>query len=164
MLLKNLFFQHDFIVGNIVSEHLKVVNSFNYSEKFNKIISSLKALETISVEEFEEILESKYADFSKAHPHMLENFIINWILNEIFPFKSESIYYELLRLVINFSLIRALLVVNSINKKSIVAKEAMEIIFLYARIFGNTELPTLNQNYTTNSENVVDLLFVLNNT
>lgn len=162
-LFKDIDFQHEFLVGNIITEHIKVVKNLNYPEKYLKFINSLAHCESLSSQNFETALYALYEKFSKEHFQILENFLLNWVLNEMFPFKSESIHYETLRLIINFSLIRFIIIANSINKTAIESSETINSIFMYSRIFGNTELPKLKSSFRSNKDDVFELLYILIN-
>ena len=160
--LKDLDFQHDFLVGNIVSEHLKVLKNLNTPHRFAKIFNTLTLSEAFSLDDFEKALGTLYPKFSKEAPFLFENFLVNWVVGEIFPFKTQSIHYESVRLVVNFSLLRFLILANSMDKGRIDINESVETLFLYSRVFGNTELPKLKSSFSNNRDEVFDLLFILN--
>lgn len=155
---KDVNFQHDFIVGNIVPEHLAIIEELNVHGRYKGLYDVFKTCKSIDLNTYEAKLEKFEAIFDERYGYILRNFLLNFILNEIFPFKSGNIRYEAFRFTLNFAILKFLFII-SIEKGS--DEDFAQIVFQYSRIFGNVEIPKLKHSFFTNSDEVFDLLSIL---
>lgn len=169
-LFSDLHFQYEFLIGNIVPEHIQRIRQSQSLRALRPDL--LAAIETCTEMDgfaYEKAIDDYYLPFISAHPYLFENLLVNWSLNEIFPLHSNSLYYEVMRLVIHFSLLRFLLMGKASQKyrrdgSPLTEGDAVQLFFEYVRSFGNTQMPKLKNAFRENTNAVFDLLYMLINT
>jgi lysine-N-methylase len=162
----DLSFQYDFILGNFIEEHMAILKARNAFPIFDNFTNSFKNSYKLDYNNYAVAL-IKYKDFSKEHSYLFTNFIQNWLINEFFPFKSKNSYYEIIRVIVNFIVIRHLIASNLFLSPNLNSKEKLDLAFnmilYYSRIFGNTQLTNLKNSDNTTIKNIFELLYVLIN-
>lgn len=158
---KNIDFQYEFLMENIISEHIKALENSNPFGTPTTIYSILKEAQRIDESTYQFLLHTKFNFILTNFNYIFENFLVNWIINEKFPFKSNIMQYQILRLIVNYSLIRFLCISKFKNSDHIKDEEIISLICDYSRAFNNTELPRLKTSFSNNTNTVFDLIFTL---
>lgn len=87
------------------------VSSKRYIECFKEFLSGLQYTNEASIDDISEKYNEAYNDyydsFMKKHEYILENYLVNYVFKNLFPFnRYNSVFDSYMMLVINYSLIK----------------------------------------------------------
>lgn len=123
--------------------------SEHQSKVFKKIIAGM-ATNEINPEEKEAELLNNYVrglccshTALKKHPHFLENFLVAQMFNELFPFRTPTLYESYLRLITRFGVIRFMLAFHCAAPGSVPEpSELVDTVQVFCRKFEHDHLFT----------------------
>ncbi|AIF50296.1 flagellin lysine-N-methylase [Pelosinus sp. UFO1] len=135
--------------GNFVSKKFLV-----YVNEFVKGLGGIDGIcqETISLR-YKEAYTTYYQPFMEKHEYVLENYLVNYVFKNLFPFRPQksiyfdqkSIYTEYILLVIHYSLIKTLLIgIAGYHQENFNSKHVITLIQTFAKSIEHN-LPYLKQ-------------------
>ncbi|MDD3314356.1 MAG: flagellin lysine-N-methylase [Syntrophaceticus sp.] len=113
------------------------LNSKRYLECFAESLHGIQYTAQAEVEEigknYQEALERYYLPFMHDHHYILENYLVNHVFKNIFPFNQENLYESYIMLVVHYSLIKLHLIGMSGFHKGLTQELVIKLIQSFAK-------------------------------
>lgn len=79
--------------------------------------------------------ESAFVEFERKHPHILENFIVNSLVLEVFPIKSGTeLVEQWMNLIIKYAMVRFYLIgMNAFHKEDFDPQHCVTLIYSFSK-------------------------------
>jgi lysine-N-methylase len=126
------------VQGEFVSDQfLDCIREFRQGLYFNEDAS----LE-LAVKRYAEVYSAYYQPFMENHEYILENYLVNYVFKNLFPFgpqkniffEQRSIYTEYILLVLHYSMIKTLLIgMAGYHQKDFNEKHVVKLIQTFAK-------------------------------
>lgn len=114
-----------------------VVNSNRYLQCFSECLQGLQYTQEAEVEEISERYAKAHADyyrpFMEGHEYMLEHYLVNHVFKNLFPFDRTMVFDSYIMLVVNYALIKLLLIGMSAYHKGLTPDLVVKLIQSFAR-------------------------------
>jgi lysine-N-methylase len=99
------------LLKDLVDERIvEGVPSHRYAECFTQFLIGLNYREDWTVqqiaENYEELFQKYYTPFIANYEYVLENYLVNYVFNNLFPHKQKDVFEEFILLIINYSMIK----------------------------------------------------------
>jgi lysine-N-methylase len=113
---------------------------------------------------FQEVYQNYFKRFIEQHEFIFENYLVNYVFKDLFPLGNESLYDNYVRMVINYSLIKLILIGMSGHHKGLNKELAIKLIQSFGKtiehnnIFLNSISKSLNKQGFTTSANISILI------
>ena len=107
----------------------------------------------VAIMRYAEAYEAYYQPFMEKHEYILENYLVNYVFKNLFPFgpqknnlfEQRSVYTEYTLLVLHYSMIKTLLIgMAGYYRKDFGVKQVVKLIQTFAKTIGH-DLPYLKQ-------------------
>lgn len=153
---------------SIQMELMKEFNDQRFSTGFsqnarpyiNCVTEFLSGIEYTDKAKIEDIVKlygeaylSIYEPFMKDHEYILENLLVNYVFNQLFPIESKwGVFDDYMRLVIYYSLIKMLLIGMSAYNKKLDERLIITLVYSFSRavehnnVFFNNTFELFKQN------------------
>ncbi|MGI6405929.1 MAG: flagellin lysine-N-methylase [Syntrophaceticus sp.] len=113
------------------------VSSKRYLQCFAESLHGIQYTDQAEVEEigknYQEALERYYLPFMHDHHYILENYLVNHIFKNMFPFNQENLYESYIMLVVHYSLIKLHLIGISGFHKGLTQELVIKLIQSFAK-------------------------------
>jgi lysine-N-methylase len=126
----------------------------DFTSEFTKGICFIEGASLeVAVERYAEVYNAHYQPFMKNHEYILENYLVNYVFKNLFPFgpqksifyEQRSIYTEYTLLVLHYSMIKTLLIgMAGYHRKDFSTKHVVKLIQTFAKTIEHN-LPYLKQ-------------------
>lgn len=120
----------------------KIVKKENkrYLECYNEFIAGLEYSEEADIEKvatnYNEAYKDYYLPFMNQHEYILENYLVNYVFNTVFPFSIyPSVYDEYIMLTIHYALIKFHLIGMARYHKGLTEELVVKLIQSFAKNF-----------------------------
>ena len=115
-----------------------------YGECIREILSGLQHTKEIPIEEllerYEEAFNNYYQPFMAEHHYILENYLVNYVFRNLFPFTGlPSILDEYIILIIYYTLIKMHLVGMASFHQELNSNLIIKLIYSFTRLIGHCE-------------------------
>lgn len=85
---------------------------------------------------YSEMISLYYEPFMKEHEYIMENFLVNYVFNNTFPFsRYDNVFEEYVMLVVHFSIIKMLLIGVGALHKGMTTEHAVRVIQSFSKMF-----------------------------
>ncbi|WP_203245959.1 flagellin lysine-N-methylase [Sporosarcina beigongshangi] len=106
----NISFQISLCKSLIEYRSTTSINSHRYIECLEEVVEGLgmngKATDEEIIHRYKTAYEVNYKPFMEDHEYILENYLVNYIFINLFPFEKQTVTDSFAMLVINFSMIK----------------------------------------------------------
>jgi lysine-N-methylase len=113
------------------------VNSQRYMNHIAQFLFGLAYTKESTVEEvtarYMEGYEKYYAPFMNEHEYMLENYLVNYVYKNMFPFSEKDVHDSFVMLVIHFAMIKLLLIGISRHHKGLNEEHVVDLVQSFSR-------------------------------
>ncbi|WP_127580312.1 flagellin lysine-N-methylase [Paenibacillus koleovorans] len=113
------------------------VNSDRYLKQITKFLFGLAYTKESTVDELKERYtegyEKYYAPFMDAHEYMLENYLVNYVYKNLFPFSEKEVHESYTMLVIHYAMIKLMLIGIARHHKGLNEELVVELIQSFSR-------------------------------
>ncbi len=114
------------------------VSSHRYLECFSDFLAGIQYTAESTVEEvgqrYQSAAKDYYEPFMKEHDYILENYLVNYVFKNLFPFTSDkSLFDAYMMLVIHYSLIKMHLIGMSGFRKGLTEDLVIKLIQSFAK-------------------------------
>jgi len=163
---KNLSFQLG-MCKNLIQYRLTAkITSQRYMDCINEMIEGLAINdgleEDMLIERYHEAYETSYKPFMEQHEYIVENYLVNYVFKDLFPYDKDTFFESFVMLVINFSMIKMHLIGIGNHNKGLNTKLAVKLVQSYsktiehnAEYLGNVKKLLKESGYTTMAHMVV---------
>lgn len=120
------------------------IEEISFNPRFVNVVNQfIRGLQTGPLEEkeiTEETLkaymdaQAPYQQFMKQHPYILENYIVHYIFTNIFPLNAENSFEAYEDIVINYQVIKALLIGVAAQNGELTVDDAILVIQSYSKV------------------------------
>lgn len=139
------------LMGQVPSKlYLKCVEEF---------LNGLQIYETSNIEDispkYDKAYKLYYEPYFKDHEYILENYLVNYMFRNLFPFNSNgNIFDDYCKLVIHYSLIKMMLIGMSAYHKKLEDEIVIKLIYSFSRTIEHTN--TVNDVFSDFKEQKFD--------
>lgn len=125
------------------------INNSRYMECFVEMLQGIQYKEGLTVEEiaehYKEALERYYLPFMSEHEYILENYLVNFVFKNVFPFGTyASVFEEYAMLVIHFAMIKLHLIGMAGFHKGLNTDQIIKLIQSFAKVVEHNQQYLLN--------------------
>ena len=114
------------------------------------------------IKRYQEAYEENYKPFMEKHEYILENYLVNYVFKDLFPYDKATFMDSFVMLVINFSMIKMHLIGMAKYHKELNTDLVIKLIQSYSKTiehnktyFKNVEKLLEDSGYTTMAHMVV---------
>jgi len=123
------------------------LSSERYLECLKEMIEGLsldheKSIETI--EKYKIAHDTYYATFMTENDYILENYLVNYVFKNLFPYDQQNLFDSYVILIINFALIRMHLVGMAQTHKGLSFDLVLKLIQSYSKTIDHNESYLVN--------------------
>ncbi|EHQ89299.1 flagellin lysine-N-methylase [Desulfosporosinus youngiae] len=105
--------QFKLLMQSALTRLVQGITNQRYAECFIEFLQGIKHSPDISLdisaENYRLAFENYYAPFAFKHEYIFENYLVNYVYNNLFPLSNGDIFDEYIKLVFHYSLIKMLL-------------------------------------------------------
>ncbi|RJQ40797.1 MAG: lysine-N-methylase [Nitrospiraceae bacterium] len=117
--------------GSLTKRYLQCFEEFLYGIHYSP---ETKAEEIVQY--YEEAYIQFYQPFMNKHDYILENYLVNYVFKNLFPFNSaNSVFDEYVMMVLHYSIIKLLLIGLSGHHKGLNTELALKLIQSFSKTF-----------------------------
>lgn len=125
---------------NLLTEAIVKKDNKRYIECYNEFISGLEYTENANIEDvlknYNEAYNEFYLPFISKQEYLLENYLVNYVFTNVFPFSIyTSVYDEYNMLIIHYALIKFHLIGMSRHHKGLNEKLVVKLVQSFAKNF-----------------------------
>ncbi len=128
----NQYKLHLVLISVINNMHLKGVNTLRYSqclEDFSQGLGSFTGNMEELISKYVTGYKSYYSPFFNNHEYILENYLVNYVFQNLFPLGLKKSFFEnYALLVLHFSIIKVILVGIGLNDKELTIDKSIKLI------------------------------------
>lgn len=124
----------------LLTETIVKKDNKRYLDCYNEFISGLEYTKNADIEKivanYNEAFKEYYLPFMNNHEYILENYLVNYVFNSVFPFsKYPSVYDEYIMLIIHYALIKFHMIGMARYHKGLTEDLAVKLIQSFAKNF-----------------------------
>jgi len=86
------------------------ISSKRYLECFTELLHGIEYTSKLNIEEigrrYQEVYESYYSPFMAQHGYILENYLVNHVFKNLFPFDQRTVFDSYVMLIVHYALIK----------------------------------------------------------
>ncbi len=144
------------------------INNKRYLECFSSFLGGIQYTEDAKVEEIGERYHNAYNDyyrpFMDKHEYILENYLVNYVFKNLFPFTGEkSLFDSYMMMVLHYSLIKMNLIGMAVFHKGLTVDLVIKLIQSFAKTVEHTQkyLDTIAELMRQNGFNTMAYMAIL---
>lgn len=149
----NLSFQISMCKNLLAYRAEASINSQRYVECVSEMIKGLEITDTVKNEvligNYQKAYKENYQPFIERHEYILENYLVNYIFKDLFPYDKGSFLDSFVMLVTNFALIKMHLIGMAKYHEELNVDLVIKLIQSYSKTIEH------NQLYLTNVEKLL---------
>ncbi|MFS0575519.1 flagellin lysine-N-methylase [Sporosarcina sp. 179-K 3D1 HS] len=144
----NLSFQVNLCKKLIEYRSSTTITSDRYLECLDEMVKGLgldqEETEEAILKNYKVAYSEYYIPFMREHEYILENYLVNYVFSNLFPFDKKSITNSFSMLIINFSLIKLHLIGMSKYHRHLSKELIVKLIQSYSRVITHNEFYLIN--------------------
>ncbi|WP_289140211.1 flagellin lysine-N-methylase [uncultured Brevibacillus sp.] len=113
------------------------VNRKRYVECLEEMLEGLKFDEELNLEEvksfYAEALQKYYTPFMEEHPYIFENYLVNYIFMNLFPYDQKKLFDSYVLLVVNFVLVKLHLIGMAKYHEGLTTEHVIKLVQSFTR-------------------------------
>lgn len=145
---QNLAFQMNMAKGLIKYRLTRGIGSQRYLDCLNDMLNALNLNDESNIEESKELYKKHYdkyySPFMKNHEYILENYAVNHVFKNLFPFEQPNLFESYVMLILNISMIKLHLIGMAGQHKGLTIEQVIKLIQSFAKTIEH------NSNYLQN--------------
>ncbi|WP_340014619.1 flagellin lysine-N-methylase [Paenibacillus sp. FSL K6-1318] len=102
-------------------------------ETLNGIVYTEESTEEEIAQRYKAASEEHYSPFMKEHEYILENYLVNYVFKNLFPFGRNRVYDDYVMMVVHFSMIKLHLIGMSGFHKGLTMDLVVELVQSFAK-------------------------------
>lgn len=134
---QNLAFQMNMAKELIKYRLTSDVSSQRYLDCLNDMLKALNLNDESIIDESKELYEKHYdnyySPFMKNHEYLLENYAVNFVFKNLFPFNQPSMFESYVMLILNISMIKLHLIGMAGQHKGLTIELVIKLIQSFAK-------------------------------
>lgn len=92
-------------------------------------------------QKYDEAYHSYFKPFMDEHEYILENYLVNYVFKNLFPFvSSQGMFDNYVMMVVHYALIKLLLIGTSAHHKELTIEQTVKVIQSYSKMFEHNPL------------------------
>lgn len=129
------------------------ISSKRYVECFDEMVKGLglngELQDAEVIQQYKDAHEMNYQPFFKDHAYMLENYLVNYVFMNLFPFNKKTVTDSFAMLIINFSMIKLHLIGMAKYHEGLTVDLVVKLVQSYSKTIDH------NASYLKNVENLM---------
>ena len=118
---------------------VKGVSSRTYLECYTQFLHGVQYIREATVEEiaarYQEAEETYYRPFMERHEYILENYLVNYVFKNLFPFSGEkNLFDNYVMMVFHYALIKMHLIGMAAFHRGLTEEVVIKLIYSFARV------------------------------
>jgi lysine-N-methylase len=118
---------------------VKGVSSRTYLECYTQFLHGVQYIREATVEEiaarYQEAEETYYRPFMERHEYILENYLVNYVFKNLFPFSGEkNLFDNYIMMVVHYALIKMHLIGIGAFHRGLTEEVVIKLIYSFARV------------------------------
>ncbi|KAA0966777.1 hypothetical protein FQ087_11300 [Sporosarcina sp. ANT_H38] len=149
----NISFQINLCKSLLKYRTTSPISSKRYIECFDEMVKGLglngehDGAEVI--QHYQNVYETNYKPFFEDHAYILENYLVNYVFMNLFPFNKKTVTDSFAMLIINFSMIKLHLIGMAKYHEGLSVELVIKLVQSYSKTIDH------NANYLENVENLM---------
>lgn len=134
------------LMKEVVDSRFKAgIQSKRFLECYSEMLRGLGYItnEDLSVvpDNYNEAYETYFKPFMDEHEYILENYLVNYVFKNLFPFtSSHGMFDNYVMMVVHYALIKLLLIGTGSFHKGLTTEQAVKVIQSYSKMFEHNPL------------------------
>lgn len=164
---KNIKLQIEFCKSLVDVRLTSTVQSKRYIECLADMIQGLNLTEEVSPEDiaknYDQAYKSYYKPFMDEHEYILENYLVNYVFKNLFPFGRKTIFDDYVILVIHYSMIKLHLIGMAGKQHGLNEEMILKLIQSFSKTIEHNSLylQMINNSLENNGYNTMGYMAVL---